>query len=60
MFKDIRLNEYEKSSMGIVNIRVPKFSASLYHTIGLLVNIPVRNPLTKIKGSKESKNANIR
>ena len=45
---------YKKSSIGIVNTRIPKFSESLYQTGGdTESNNPVKTPLTNKKGPKE-------
>ena len=44
---------YKKSSIGIVNRRIPKFSESLYQTGGETEsNKPVKTPLTNKKGPK--------
>ena len=40
------------SSTGIVFKRMPRFSASLYHTMGSGSSQPVRIPLTRAKGTK--------
>jgi hypothetical protein len=44
-----------ESSIGILNNLIPKFSESLYQTIGSTKKLPVKTPLLKIKNGNTNK-----